>query len=84
MTYKITFEYLNCNRFTNAFMHECDLVHGDIGLIEKLSYTTTTEPTKEYINKMIDKLKDSKNHEELGSYMANVKLKSIEIIDLEE
>jgi hypothetical protein len=80
MKYKIYFDVIKCNRFYSNFMRACDLGGiTDVGVKGVLSYTTTTEPTKEYIEKMTKALESTKQEKSLGEYFANVKLNRIEI-----
>lgn len=83
MEYKLFFTAIMCNRLCGKFMKMCDLGVEDVGVEVDMSFTTTTEPTKEYINKIILVLESTKYYKELEKYFANVKLDRIEVVSNE-
>lgn len=80
MEYKLFFTAIMCDRLCSKFMKMCDLGVEDVGVEVDMSFTTTTEPTKEYINKIILVLESTKYYKELEKYFANVKLDRIEVV----
>lgn len=85
MKYKIYFDVIQCNRFYSNFMRACDLGGiTDVGVKGVLSYVTTTEPTKEYIEKMTKVIESTKQEKSLEAYFVNVKLNRIELAEGEE
>ena len=80
MKYKLFFDVILCDRFCSNFIRVCNLGISDYGVAGIVSFTTETEPTDEYIEKIIEQLEKTKEEKSLKFYYANVKLNRIEVI----
>lgn len=78
MKYKLYFDCIMCDRLYSGFIRACDLGISAVGTQGTISFTTKTEPTEEYIEKMIKVLESTKEEKGLKSYYTNVKLNRIE------
>ncbi len=76
--YKMIFDLLICDKKINRMMREADLLGGgNVGTQTTLSLETSTEPTKEYIEKMEQYLE---SYEDDARLFSGVKCASIETI----
>ena len=80
MKYKLFFTAFMCDRLCGKFMKVCDLGVENVGVKVNMFFTTTTKPTKEYIDDKIKILESTKQYEKLEKYFANVKLDRIEVV----
>lgn len=84
MKYKLYFNVIMCDRFCSNFIKGCDLGIEEYGVTGTVSFITETEPTNEYVEKMIKILEKTKEEKTLEKYFVNVKLDRIEIVEKEE
>lgn len=80
MKYKLYFDVIQCDRFCSNFIRNCDLGIDDYGVGATVSFTTETEPTEEYIEKMIKILEKTKEEKSLEKYFVCVKLNRVELV----
>ena len=80
MKYKLVFDVIQCDRVYSNFIRGCDLGISDYGVVGKVSFSTETEPTDEYIDKIIKILEKTKEEKSLEKYFVNVKLNRIEVV----
>ncbi len=80
MNYRLYFDAIKCDKWCCNFIKACDLGIEAYGVPITISFTTSTEPTDEYINKMIQQLQKTKEEKSLKVYYANIKLNRIEVI----
>ena len=78
--YKIYLNALQCNRFYCNFIRSCDLGIDYYGVPIEISFTTNKEPTKEFIQKIIELLETSKNEQKLEWFFSDIKLKKVELV----
>ena len=71
------------DRVLSSFVRGCDLCD-DIGVWQTICYDTTTEPTEEYIEKMINKMNSTKNEKSLRKYYSLVEHIRTEVIEDEK
>lgn len=83
MKYKLFFDVVLCDRLYSNFMRGCDLGIEEVGTSGTVSFTTSEEPTEEYIEKMIKHLESTKQHKELEIYYACVKHTRTEMVENE-
>lgn len=80
MKHKLVFDVIQCDRFCSNFIRNCDLGIDHYGVAGKISFTTETEPTDEYIEKMIKQIEKTKEEKSLEKYFVDVKLNRIELV----
>lgn len=83
MKYRLYFDVILCDRFISKFMRTCALCD-DVGIGQTLSFDTTSEPTKEYIEKMTKVLESTKDEKSLEKYYTCVKHVRTEVIEDEK
>ena len=83
MKYRLYFDAILCDRFMSNFMSACGCCDG-VGIGQRLSFDTTTYPTKEYIEKMTKVLESTKEEKSLEKYYTCVKHVRTEVIEDEE
>ena len=81
MKYKLYFNVIICDRFCSNFIKNCDLGIEEYGVAGTVSFTTQTEPTNEYIERIIKHLEKTKEEKTLEKYFVNVKLNRIEVVE---
>lgn len=78
--YKIYLSALQCNRFYCNFIRSCDLGIDYYGVLVEISFTTSEEPTKEFIQKVVSLLETSKNEQKLEWYFSDIELRKVELV----
>lgn len=82
MTYKLVFEAILCDRFISNFMRCANVGIEHVGIGQTISFTTESEPTDEYIKKMIKVFESTKDKKTLKQYYTCVKHVRTEIVEL--
>lgn len=77
--YKVVLNILICNRGQHDFMECCGFGDVDYGIKGQVSYSTTTKPTKKYIEKMVSTINSTKDHREFDTYYTAAKLCRVEV-----
>lgn len=78
--YKVYFDAILCDRFTNRLLKKLDLMReGNTGTGIQISMNTEEMPTQEQIQQMIKCMEASKDNIELSQYYACVRLNRIEV-----
>lgn len=78
--YKIYFDAILCDRFTNRFLKKFDVMRsGDTGAEVQITMNMEEMPTQEQIQQMIKCMEASKDNIELSQYYACVRLNRIEV-----
>lgn len=80
MKYKIYLDAILCDRNCCKLIKAFDLGIEEYGVPVTISFNLNQEPTKEIIEKIIEKHKESKDNKELKKYFTNIKLNRIETI----
>lgn len=80
MKYKLYFDVIVCDRLYSDLIRACDLGIEHYGARSMISFTTTTEPTDDYVEKMIKQLEKTKEEKSLKQYYVDVKLNRIEVV----
>lgn len=80
MNYRLYFDAIQCDKWCCNLIRACDLGIEAYGTPITISFTTSTKPTDEYIEKMIKQLSKTEEEKRLNVYYANVKLNRIEVV----
>lgn len=78
-TYKLIFDTTLCDKGLCRFMEAADLGINAVGKKMTATITTTTEPTDEYIEKVISIIEGTKDEETIKQFCVGTKLNRIEI-----
>lgn len=80
MKYVYYFKAIRCNRLLSEFIAKTDIGIEDFGIETEVYYMSTQKPSKIYIKKIENILKNIKNNQKLGEYLTNVKFLKVEEI----
>jgi len=62
-------------------LRSCDLGIEEVGIPVIISFTLDKEPTKELLDKIIQKYEETKEIDSLGHYLISVKLNRVELVE---
>lgn len=80
MKYAYCFEAIRCNRLLSEFIAKTDIGIEDFGVETEVYYISTQKPSKIYIKKIENILKNTKNNQKFGEYLTNVKFLKVKKI----
>ena len=82
MKYKIYLNALMYDKQLCKFMKTCGFEEEEVGARIMITFHTEQEPTKEYIQKVINIYSSTKNMEKLNVYFTDVRLDRIELVEV--